>query len=144
MRRTGWLVGGACHTSDSSTMDGVIDNTSPSRRPTPTNGAGPAGQDAVPGNLPHYPTLDTPDQAFAWMVSNGWDNPSTVLTGNTQGFPLLNGVGFVLRAHTPVVDGGTNSKFTWKTSVQFDVAPESLLYATYETGYRAGGFQALH
>jgi hypothetical protein len=75
------------------------------------------------------------------MVGNGWINPSTVLTGITQGFPLLNGVGFVLRAHTPVVDGGTSSKFTWKASVQYDVAPDSLLYATYETGYRAGGFQ---
>ena len=139
------LVGGARYTSDKKEMDGVIDNFIVfCGGPPPTNLAPPASFGrgcAVPGNLPHFPTLDTPQQAFDWMVGNGWINPSTVLTGNTQGFPLLNGVGFVLRAHTPVADGGTNSKFTWKASVQYDVAPESLLYATYETGYRAGGFQ---
>ncbi|MCC7463783.1 MAG: TonB-dependent receptor [Gammaproteobacteria bacterium] len=139
------LVGGARYTSDKKNMNGVIDNFIVfCGGPPPNNLAPPASFArgcAVPGNLPHFPTLDTPEQAFAYMVNNGWINPNTVLTGNTQGFPLLNGVGFVLRAHVPVVDGGTNSKFTWKTSVQYDVAPDSLLYATYETGYRAGGFQ---
>jgi iron complex outermembrane receptor protein len=139
------LVGGARYTSDKKTMDGVIDNFIVfCGGPPPTNLAPPASFGrgcAVPGNLPHFPTLDTPEQAFAYMVNGGWINPNIVLNGGTQGFPLLNGVGFVLRSHTVVVDGGTNSKLTWKASVQYDVAPESLLYATYETGYRAGGFQ---
>jgi iron complex outermembrane receptor protein len=139
------LVGGARYTSDKKSMDGVIDNFIVfCGGPPPTNLAPPASFGAgcaVPGNLPHFPTLDTPEQAFAFMVNNGWINPNTVLTGGPQGFPLLNGVGFVVRSHTPVVNSGTNTKVTWKASVQFDLAPESLLYATYETGYRAGGFQ---
>jgi len=139
------LVGGARYTSDRKSMDGVIDNFIVfCGGPPPNNLAPPASFArgcAVPGNLPHFPTLDTPEQAFAWMLGNGWINPNTVLTGATQGFPLLNGVGFVLRTHVPEVNSGTNSKVTWKASVQYDVAAESLLYATYETGYRAGGFQ---
>ncbi|MFO1400772.1 MAG: TonB-dependent receptor [Steroidobacteraceae bacterium] len=139
------LVGGARYTSDKKNMDGVIDNYIVfCGGPPPNNLAPPASFGrgcAVPGRLPHFPTLDTPEQAFAWLQGNGWINPNTVLSGGPQGFPLLNGVGFVLRTHVPLVDGGTNSKATWKASVQYDVAPDSLLYATYETGYRAGGFQ---
>ena len=139
------LVGGLRYTSDRKSMDGTIDNFIVFCGGPPPNNLVPpasfAAGCAVPGNLPHFPTLDTPEQAFAWMQNNNWINPNTVLNGGAQGFPLLNSVGFVLRTHVPVVDSGTNSKLTWKASVQYDLAPESLLYATYETGYRAGGFQ---
>ncbi|QEH79212.1 TonB-dependent receptor plug domain-containing protein [Sphingomonas sp. C8-2] len=33
-----------------------------------------------------------------------------------------------------------NNKVTWRAAVEFDVAPQSLLYASFETGYRSGGF----
>jgi len=33
--------------------------------------------------------------------------------------------------------------FDWKTGVEYDVAPESMLYATVATGYRPGGFDPL-
>ena len=32
------------------------------------------------------------------------------------------------------------SRTTWRAAVEYDVAPDSLLYASYETGFRSGGF----
>jgi iron complex outermembrane recepter protein len=34
------------------------------------------------------------------------------------------------------------SRVTYRAAVEFDVGPQSLLYASYETGYRSGGFSA--
>ena len=36
----------------------------------------------------------------------------------------------------------TNSKVTYRAAAEYDLAPQSLLYASYETGYRSGGFSA--
>ena len=36
----------------------------------------------------------------------------------------------------------SSSKVTWRGAVEFDVAPQSMLYASVETGYRSGGFSA--
>jgi iron complex outermembrane recepter protein len=58
-----------------------------------------------------------------------------------QIFPLLNGVGTILKTYNPVVDGGSYSRLTWKVSAELDLAQSSMLYATAESGYRAGGFQ---
>ncbi len=96
---------------------------------------------AVPGNLPHFPTLDTPADAIAWLIANNWVAPTTTLTGGNQNIALLNGRGTVRRTNVPVTDSRTESKVTWRVSAQYDVAQNSLLYATYETGYRAGGLQ---
>jgi iron complex outermembrane recepter protein len=32
------------------------------------------------------------------------------------------------------------NRFNWKVGVDYDIAPNALLYASYSTGYRAGGF----
>lgn len=40
--------------------------------------------------------------------------------------------------YSPTLDLKTN-KFTYKVGVEFDVAPDSMLYATYSTGFKAGG-----
>ena len=137
------FVTGARYTNDKKDMNGVIDNfiVFCGGLPPTTPPASFALGCAVPGNLPHYPTLDTPQQGFAYLTANGWINPATVYTGLNQVFPLLNRKGVVQHATTSVIDGGSSSRVTWKASVQYDVAPESLLYFTYETGYRGGGFQ---
>ncbi|MBA2933513.1 TonB-dependent receptor [Sphingomonas sp. CGMCC 1.13654] len=33
-----------------------------------------------------------------------------------------------------------NNRATWRAAVEYDLAPQSLFYASYETGYRSGGF----
>ena len=35
-----------------------------------------------------------------------------------------------------------NSKVTYRAAAEYDLAPRSLLYASFETGYRSGGFSA--
>jgi iron complex outermembrane recepter protein len=37
-------------------------------------------------------------------------------------------------------DQRTFNKFTWRAGVEYDIGQSSLLYATYETGFKAGGF----
>src|SRR5690606_18341209 len=65
----------------------------------------------------------------------------SVNEANPQMFPVLSGRGVIVKTYNPVVDGGTYSRVTWKASAEFDVTDQSLLYATAESGYRAGGFQ---
>lgn len=40
----------------------------------------------------------------------------------------------------PVNQTANYSKVTWHAGVEFDAAPQSLLYASFDTGYHAGGF----
>lgn len=40
----------------------------------------------------------------------------------------------------PVVRSGGDKKLTYRLAAEYDVGPASLLYASFETGFRAGGF----
>lgn len=42
----------------------------------------------------------------------------------------------------PFATSRTFNKFNWRAGVEYDVGPSSLLYATFETGFKAGGFYA--
>lgn len=53
--------------------------------------------------------------------------------------PIGNG-GVVRRVDTAATGEFSEGKVTYRGAVEFDVAPRSLLYASIETGYRAGGF----
>lgn len=139
------LKGGARYTKDKKFMDGIINNfvTFCGGLP-PANLVPPAsfgGGCAAPNSLPRYPNFLSVADTVNWLKSNGWINGATTVQDNTQVFPLLNGRGTILKSHSPVSDGGSFDRVTWKLSGEFDVAPDSLLYATAESGYRAGGFQ---
>src|SRR5690606_25785460 len=60
--------------------------------------------------------------------------PLYVLPGFVDGTP------FVLNAPIPINSKLDNDKFTYRAALEWDVAPRSLLYLSYETGYRSGGF----
>lgn len=139
------LIGGARYTNDKKEMDGIINNfiTFCGGLP-PANIVPPASFAAgcaAPGALPRYDTLDNPAETLSWLVSNGWIAPGTTLTATPQVFPLLNGRGTILKTHFPVVEDRTFDRVTWKVGAEFDAAPDSLIYATVEQGYRAGGLQ---
>jgi iron complex outermembrane recepter protein len=138
------LIGGARYTKDQKSMDGIITNfiTFCGGLP-PANLTPPA---AIPvctpaTALPRYPNfLNVPD-TISWLVSNGWIAPTSTAQPNAQVFQLLNGRGAITKTYSPVVATRKFNRPTWKASAEFDVTPDSLLYATYETGYRAGGLQ---
>ena len=47
----------------------------------------------------------------------------------------------ILMINPPVVDKvQANTEFTYRASLEYDVAKGNLLYTSYETGYRSGGF----
>ena len=158
------LLAGARFTRDEKFIDGEITNFItlcggvPPTTPPNSFAIGCAG----PNNLPRYPNFTDPQAAFDWLKAQGFiASTSTMTSAQTQFFPIIrftppppnaipaivNGPGnpdnvsVIQKAFNPVVDSGTFEKLTWKLSAEYDVGPDSLLYATVETGYRAGGFQ---
>jgi len=139
------LIGGLRYTHDRKKMDGIINNfiTFCGGLP-PANIVPPASFAngcAAPNALPRYPNFLNTADTIGWLASNGWIAAGATAQPNPQVFPLLNGRGTILKTYNPVVDTRTFTRTTWKLSAEFDVAENSLLYATYETGYRAGGLQ---
>ncbi|MEY2926533.1 MAG: hypothetical protein RL367_1010 [Pseudomonadota bacterium] len=53
--------------------------------------------------------------------------------------PIANG-GVIRRIDTAATGQFSAGKTTYRGAIEFDIAPRSLLYASIETGYRAGGF----
>lgn len=100
--------------------------------------AGCAAQN-YPAVLP--PTTD-PQVYIDSLIAGGFIPPGSTI--NDGFYPLINGsAGFI-------VDGGAGQGLTsedsWKeptyrVGVEYDLTPDSLLYATYERGYRAGGVE---
>ncbi|SFG42930.1 iron complex outermembrane recepter protein [Novosphingobium sp. CF614] len=137
------VVGGLRYTHDKKSIDGVINNfiTFCGGIPPVTPPASFAAGCAAPGALPHYPNFTSTSDTIGWLVDNAWIPATSTLTSGNQVFPLLSGAGLILKTDFPVQDSGSFSKLTWKAGVEYDVTPDSLLYATAESGYRAGGFQ---
>jgi iron complex outermembrane recepter protein len=145
------LLGGLRYTKDTKSMDGLITNfitfcgAAPPGNLNPGNGAIPRCSGAVDATaLPRYPNFLDPQANINWLIANNWIAPtSTLLTtpGPPRIFPLLNGRGVIQQTYSPVNSTRKFDRWTWKGSAEFDVAEDNLLYATYETGYRAGGLQ---
>lgn len=58
--------------------------------------------------------------------------PSSPISPTAPGCTYLTNVGNEL-------DAGRWSKLTWKATVDFDLTPDTMMYATVSTGYKAGG-----
>jgi iron complex outermembrane receptor protein len=143
------LTGGARYTRDKKSIDGLINNfiTFCGGAPdgVPPELITPPGSFAqgcaAPAGLPRYPNFLNTTDTITWLKSNGWIAPTSTDQAGYQLFNLTNGVGQILKTYNPVVDSGSYSRVTWKASAELDLSSENLLYATVETGYRAGGFQ---
>ena len=68
-----------------------------------------------------------------------FDAQPTRPSANLATVAIANG-GLVRRIDTAPTGQLKDNKATYRGAVEFDVAPRSLLYASIETGYRAGGF----
>lgn len=93
-------------------------------------------------NYPALPPTTDPQAYVDGLIAGGFIPPNSTI--NDGFYPLINGsAGFI-------VDGGAGQGLTsndsWKeptyrVGLEYDLAPDSLLYATYERGYRAGGVE---
>ncbi|WP_313803889.1 TonB-dependent receptor [Sphingobium sp.] len=144
------LVGGLRYTHDHKDMNGLINNFITFCGGVPGVPGSPglitppgsfAQGCAAPGALPHFPNFLNTGDMINWLVANGWISSTTTDQPNAQVLPLLNGVAQILKTYNPVIADGSYSRVTWKAAAEYDLAPGSLLYASVESGYRAGGFQ---
>jgi iron complex outermembrane recepter protein len=46
----------------------------------------------------------------------------------------------LINTPTTIDRAGGDEEITWRAAVEYDVTPDNLLYASFETGFRAGGF----
>jgi len=96
-------------------------------------------QDFCP-TLPFTPVVNSAAEIEAFYTSRGFrvtPAPLFVLppqAGGSQTAP------FVLRSPIAINSSLQNEKFTYRLAAQYDFTPRSMVYASYETGYHAGGF----
>ncbi|NIJ06758.1 iron complex outermembrane receptor protein [Sphingomonas vulcanisoli] len=110
------LVGGGRYTKDDKTFNANVSTlVEACARPTCFGG-------------PSLPVVDT----LAQFVG-GPTIPGVPVPYGTSGNIAL----FIPNTVVSSIDKG---RFTYRVAGEFDLAPRSLLYASYETGYRSGGF----
>lgn len=115
------LVGGLRYTRDNKRLDGGSEGiTIICRNPASPRPACP--------NATLLPLTDTIAQLpFAVPVRGGPPVPH-------------DGGSIVARGPVAINQGQSVGKLTYRAAAELDLAPRSLLYASYETGYRSGGF----
>ncbi len=138
------LITGVRYTDDHKDMNGSIDNyiafcggLGPNLITPPAsfrNGC------HLPGNAPHWPTFDTPAQTDAWLVENGLAAAFIPIPPGVM-IPLTTGTHTVLHAISSADTTFDKSKTTYRAALEMDVLEDSLFYASFETGYRAGGLE---
>ncbi|GLS98912.1 TonB-dependent receptor [Sphingobium jiangsuense] len=84
----------------------------------------------VPANCPTMPLMP-------YTRTFGEQPVRPAVNGGTA--PFAPGV-IVRLLETPAAGSAKTDKLTWRGAVELDVGPSSMLYASAETGYRAGGF----
>lgn len=115
------LVGAARYTKDRKRFNGTADTLID----LCGNAAPPQGPGCLGG--PSLPIVDTITQI------PGQPAPFTPVPFGTAGNYLLD---IPVAVQTPL----DKSRVTYRLAAEYDLAPRSLLYASYETGFRSGGF----
>lgn len=90
--------------------------------------------------LPLMPRVQSAADLEAFYTSNGvriTNVPLFVLPPVAGGSTTAP---FVLRSPIPINSGLKNDKFTYRLAAQYDFSPRNMVYASFETGYHAGGF----
>src|SRR5690606_360608 len=91
-------------------------------------------------SLPFIPLAETEDELVDFYTARGipiTPVPLFVLppvAGGSQTAP------FVLRSPIVIDSAIKNDKFTYRLAAQYDLTPRNMIYASFETGYHAGGF----
>lgn len=121
------LIGGIRYSSDEKQFEGQV-NAFVIRCLTIV-----AGRPSCP-TVPLFPTVDSPGLLPApFFVPPAGGAGPIVVGGVPTGAILIN-------AQTNVNSPLSNSRTNFRAAVEYDVAPGTLAYASFETGYRSGGF----
>ena len=124
------LTAGGRFTQDVKSFDGVSNNyVLFCGNPAPP-------QDLCPG-LPLEPIVSTPAALAGYYQSRGI--PVSPVPLGILGL-LPPNTPSVLQAVIPIDAVTKTNKFTYRLAADWQVAPRSLLYASYETGFHGGGF----
>jgi iron complex outermembrane receptor protein len=100
----------------------------------------------LPTGLTLYDTISQIDPAL--FPTGSPINPDGSITPGARPFGPINyfapaqfGPGAILAiTPTPINEKDGDSEFTYRAAVEYDLTLENLLYVSYETGFRAGGF----
>jgi iron complex outermembrane receptor protein len=102
-----------------------------------------------PRSCPLVPTIPV---GLTLLDSFGQLNPALFPAGSPVTrpspygvFPYVPGGQFppyalIINTPTPINRTAGDEQVTWRGAIEFDVTPDNLLYASFETGFRAGGF----
>lgn len=129
-------TGGIRYTHEKKTFDGTFTSAS-----VLCGGTVLSGITGITGNcfgaplLPNTPTLGIP------LLPNGTPVPFSPFGAgaNFPGGPATT-PSFLSASQFQNHNSASFNRFTWRAGVEYDVAERSLLYASYETGFKSGGF----
>jgi iron complex outermembrane receptor protein len=128
------LVGAARYTQDKKNFDGSVDTVID----VCTNAPPPFGTGCFGGaSMPTGTSLaSVAAQIPAALLPFGF--PTAPGPANARPFGATGNILF----YAPMVmsRGLKNNRVTYRAAAEYDVGPNSLLYASYETGYHSGGF----
>lgn len=95
-------------------------------------------------SLPTMPVSSSIEEAVSLI------DPSFFVSGLTPldvpvGVPVpyvspIGQAAIMIRSRTVVQDSSNFNRVTWRGALEYDLTPDNLLYASYESGYRSGGF----
>lgn len=90
----------------------------------------------VPAGPTNRPCLGSPSFPF-----DGLTPPPGFPAPGASSVPIFYPSGGITTfSNRPFDQTRTFNKFNWRAGIEYDVAPQSLFYATVETGFKAGGF----
>lgn len=145
------LVGGLRHTTEDRSIDAFATATAGVCREDPVGRAPSCGHvPTIPVGLTLADSLrQLPSSLFPVRNPNTAFNPAGP-NGVAQVFPYgpLNffapavfgpGALLIITPNRTVADSG-DSELTYRAAIEYDITPENLVYASFENGFRAGGF----
>ncbi len=129
------VVGGIRYTDDQKTIDASQLSLTAVCLTTPTPNC---------STIPSIPVRFTIEESIAAI------NPALFVSGNTPlnvpfGVPVPYFVtpaqrAIMIRGNTVVQDETSFDRVTWRGALEYDITPDNLVYASYESGFRSGGF----
>ncbi|EQB14756.1 hypothetical protein L288_00970 [Sphingobium quisquiliarum P25] len=128
------LVAAGRYTHDRKSLDG----SAPTLLNICTNAAPPLGPGCLAG--PSVPVGRSLAEIAAAIPASDLPLGFPVAPGPANARPFGSAGNILFYSPIVVNDTVTQNRFTYRLAAEFDAGPNSLAYASYETGYRSGGF----